>query len=349
MTVCSIILAACLAAPPLVKPVRVADVIGGHIHPALAVAPRGDLLAVYNKQGGGGKELLLCRSTDGGKNWTPPVAVSVIKQTSIYPGSLTTLRDGRIVLAWACYHGTNDPYYRTAHYCVSADDGVTWNEPRDLPLTDPSKFTALRYPLLELSPHRWVWPLYDRTIVFDEQTGEISPFGDGRDHGMVPIVRTPRGTLISGAVYERRGALAGKPGPLVRGLRSTDGGQTWQALNVFPKFGVAGYDLTVLPDGRVVLTSIVYEKQDEPNRENDAQDELAYELSVSRDDGQTWDVARAVRIYDPGRRILGRGWPRTRLIDNDTLGTLFFDLDPNQPRGPGLFFLRTPLAALVTE
>src|SRR5205809_508076 len=80
---------------------------------------------------------------------------------------------------------------------VRVADVITWTEPRDLPLTDPSKFTALRYPLLELSPHRWVWPLYDRTIVFDEQTGEISSFGDGRDHGMVPIVRTPRGTLIA--------------------------------------------------------------------------------------------------------------------------------------------------------
>jgi hypothetical protein len=321
------------------QPVRVADVISGHIHPALAVTPGGALLAVYNKQGGGGKELLLCRSTDGGKSWTKPVAIPGIKQCAIYPGSLTVLSDGRIVLAWACYRGTHDPYHRTAHYMTSADEGVTWSEPHDLPLTDPSKFTALRYPLLEISPHQWVWPLYDRTIVFDERTGKLTPFGDGRDHGMVPIVRTPQGTLISGAPYERRGALAGKPGKLVRGLRSTDGGQTWQALNVFPPFGVAGYDLTPLPDGPVVLTSIIYEKDD--------QGELAYELSVSRDDGQTWDTAHATRIYDPGRKIPGRGWPRTQLIDKDTLGTLFFDLDAEQKGGPGLFFIRTPLAALA--
>jgi hypothetical protein len=329
--------------------VRVADVISGHIHPALAVTPRGDLLAVYNKQGGGGKELLLCRSRDGGRTWTAPVAVPGIVQCSIYPGSLTTLSDGRIVLAWACYRGSGENYHRTAHYCVSADDGASWSAPHDLPLADSSKFTALRYPLLELSPTRWVWPLYDRTIVFDEQSGQITPFGDGRDHGMVPIVRTANGTLISGAVYERRGALAGKPGPLANGLRSTDGGQTWQALHAFPKFGVAGYDLTPLPDGRVVLTSIVREDNGKPLREDDVQDERAYELSVSRDDGQTWDRARAVRIYDPGRRIAGRGWPRTLLIDRETLGTLFFDLDPQLPGGPGLFFLRTPLQALSPE
>lgn len=209
-----------------------------------------------------------------------------------------------------------------------------------MPLTDPNKFTALRYPLLELSPHQWVWPLYDRTIVFDEKSNQVKPFADGRDHGMVPIVRTPKGTLISGAPYEVRGALAMKPGKLVRGLRSTDDGKSWKALNAFPPFGVAGYDLTVLPDGRVVLTSILSETRD--------QTEYAYELSVSRDDGQTWDTDRAVRIYDPRRRIPGRGWPRTVMVDAATLGTLFFDLDADQPGGPGLFFVRTPLNLLPT-
>ena len=48
------------------KPTRIADVIGGHIHPAICVTQSGALLAVYNKEGGGGKELLLSRSNDGG-------------------------------------------------------------------------------------------------------------------------------------------------------------------------------------------------------------------------------------------------------------------------------------------
>jgi hypothetical protein len=264
-----------------------------------------------------------------------------ITNCSIYPGSLTVLADGRVVLAWACYRyrgKTNKDYYRTAHYLTSDDEGRTWSKTHDLPVADPSSFTCLRYPLLELAPHQWVWPLYDRTVVFDERAGTLTPFGDGRDHGMVPIVRTPRGTLISGAVYDHRGVLNRKPGKPVRGLRSTDGGATWEALDAFPEFGIAGYDLTVLPDGRVVLTSIVYEKGD--------QGERAYEMSVSRDDGRTWDTEHAVRIYDPGRVIPGRGWPRTVRVDEKTLGTLFFDLDAAQPGGPGLFFIRTPLSTL---
>ena len=55
-------------------PVRVADVIGGHVHPAVCVTGEGDVLAVYNREGGGGQELLLCRSTDEGRTWSEPWA-----------------------------------------------------------------------------------------------------------------------------------------------------------------------------------------------------------------------------------------------------------------------------------
>src|SRR5262249_321045 len=94
------------------KPVRVADVIDGHVHPALCVAKGGTVMAVFNKSGGGGKELLLCRSTDGGKSWTRPTPVPVIKDCSIYPGSLTTLADGRIVLHWSCYRVEGEKRWR---------------------------------------------------------------------------------------------------------------------------------------------------------------------------------------------------------------------------------------------
>ena len=85
-------------------PTRIADVIGGHIHPAICVTQSGTLLAVYNKEGGGGKELLLSRSNDGGMTWSPSTSIPVIRNCSIYPGSLVTLSDGRILLNWSCYH-----------------------------------------------------------------------------------------------------------------------------------------------------------------------------------------------------------------------------------------------------
>ena len=318
------------------SPIRVDDVIGGHVHPSVCVTKSGDVLAVYNESGGGGKELLLCRSTDGGQTWSSPKAIPVIKDCSIYPGSLTVLQDGRIALHWSCYRVEEKRRWRVPQYCVSADEGKTWTEPRDLPLKDLTNYSCLRHPILELANDQWVCPLYDRTVIYDARKHTIKPFSDGRNHGMVPIVRTAAGTIISGAPQADSPVPVGKPGKTVRGLRSSDGGKSWQALHALPYFGVAGYDLTVLENDWVVLTSIVY---------GVGRDwEWSYELIVSRDDGLTWEHENAVEVYSPDRRILGRGWPRTVQLDKKTLGTLFYDLDPNQKGGPGLYFVRSPIS-----
>lgn len=320
------------------QPVRVADVIGGHVHPSLCVTKSGTILVVYNESGGGGKELLLSRSTDGGATWSQSVPIPVITDCSIYPGSLTTLRDGRILLNWSCYRRDGERRWRVPQFCLSSDEGKTWTAPVNLPLTELTNYSCLRHAVVELPESQWVLPLYDRTVVYDPHTEVVTPFGDGRNHGMVPLVRTERGTLISGAPQADSPVPVGVPGAMVRGLRSTDHGETWQVLNAFPHFGVAGYDLTVLSNGGIVLTSIVYGVG--------VDGEWSYELIVSRDDGKTWDTDGAVEVYNPGRRILGRGWPRTVQLDEETLGTLFYDLDPNQAGGPGVFFVPTPLSKL---
>ena len=67
--------------PP--NPIRIAPVIDGHVHPSFCKTHSIDLLAVYNKEGGGGKELLLCRSTDAGHTWTTPAPITTISSISV--------------------------------------------------------------------------------------------------------------------------------------------------------------------------------------------------------------------------------------------------------------------------
>ncbi len=317
-------------------PIRIANVISGHVHPSLARTASGELLAVYNIEGGGGKQLLLCRSTDGGLTWSAPSPISEICDCSIYPGSLSSLSNGRLLLNWSCYRDTgSNAAWREPFFSISEDEGRNWSTPHPYPIADRTNYACIRHPVAEWSSTQWLCPFYDRTVLYNVETDTLSPLGDGRNHGMVPIVRTAAGTLISGAPQTQAPVPVGRPGDMVSGLRSTDGGATWDALHVFPHFGVAGYDLTILDNGWIVFTAIVYGVG--------VDGEFAYELFLSKDDGVTWNRDRALVIHDPGRRIAGRGWPRTVQIDTQTLGTLFYDLSTELADGPGLFFLRTAI------
>ncbi len=65
---------------------------------------------------------------------------------------------------------------------------------------------------------------------------------------------------------------------------------------------------------------------------------------LSRDDGVTW--GEVFEYYNPGRAIGGRACPRTVQLDAETIGVVFYDVEPKQPSGPGLFFLKLPLEKL---
>lgn len=306
-----------MAAEP--EAVRIASGVSGHIHPAIAVTKNGVIVVVFSQADF--RDLRVTRSTDGGKTWSAPVAFGPAEKLSIYPGSLTTLADGRLVHAWNTWYTEGDkPKSRYVQYVVSSDDGKTWSETKSLP-KNPAAQSVIRHPLVELKPNEWLLSLSDATVVHDAGTGKTTPFGDERVHGLVPIVRTAAGTLVSGA-----------------GLRSVDQGKTWSKVEPFPKIGSDGwrYDLTTLSNGWLVASEVLG-----PGIGGER-----WRFVVSRDDGKNWDFDGAVEFYNPGRAIGGRACPKTVQLDRDTLGTVFYDVDAKQTGGAGVFFLRTPVSRL---
>jgi hypothetical protein len=318
-----LVLAATAAAeePPLPQKVRIETGVSGHIHPALCITKKGTLVAVYCKSEY--KPYLLTRSADGGKTWSKPALFPHTEKEQIYPGSLTTLADGRIVHAWNVWYSTDDKVRsRYVAFSISGDDGVTWSEPRSLAKSgDPKAHSVIRHPIVELSPNAWLLPLMDRTVVYNPETGKEAPFGDGRNHGLVPLVRTPKGTLVSG-----------------KGLRSTDGGKTWQEVKPFPNVSSQGWrhQMVALKNGWLLASQIVG-----PGTGGEK-----INFIVSRDDGKSWEMERPVEFYNPGRAIGGRACPRPVEIDDRTLGTVFYDTDAAKPEGSGVFFRALPTSRL---
>ena len=83
---------------------------------------------------------------------------------------------------------------RFAQYAISQDEGVTWSEAKSLPRNAEAQ-SVIRHPIIELSASEWLCALMDQTVVHNPLTGETTPFGDGRNHGLTPIVRTAKGAF----------------------------------------------------------------------------------------------------------------------------------------------------------
>ncbi len=323
------LLASLLAIAPLAlgeqgnlpPPVRIETGVSGHIHPALCITAKGTLVAVFCKSEY--KPHLITRSTDGGKSWSRPALFPPTTNTSVYPGSLTTLADGRLVHAWNVWFAPEEKLKsRFVAFSISSDDGVTWSEPKDLAKNADQKIhSVIRHPIVELSPTAWLFPLADRTVLYNPATGEETAFGAPAAHGLVPIVRTAVGTLVSG-----------------RGKRSTDGGKTWEEVKPFPDVFTQGWrhEMIALKNGWLLASQIVG-----PG----VGGEMIHFIA-SRDDGKSWDLDHPVEFYNPGRPIGGRACPRTVELDAQTLGTIFYDTDANQPGGSGVFFRTMPAASL---
>lgn len=300
------------------KPVRIGTPVGGHIHPALCISKKGTLVVTFGQVNH--TDLRITRSSDGGRTWTAPEKFAPSVGKTFYPGSLTALRDGRIVHCWNRWDtDTTQKEPRSVLYSTSADEGATWSEPAPLPF-DGKTPSIIRHPLVELPDGRWLAAVSDKTIAFDAKTGAAEAFGGEHPKGLMPLVRTPRGTYVSGA-----------------GLRSTDEGKTWTKITGMPDVFTQWWrhELTSLPDGTLLASEIP----------GPGVGGVSVGYRISRDDGVTW-TAKYV-FHDPGRPVGGRACPRTVQIDERTIGVVYYDVDPKQEGGPAVWFLRIPLAKIA--
>jgi hypothetical protein len=298
---------------------KLASPVGGHIHPAICRTAKGTLIVTYGQVNH--RDLRILRSTDDGKNWTQPEPFTHTIKKSYYPGSLTALADGRIVHCWNRWStDTNEMEPRSVLYSLSSDDGLSWGEPQPLP-RDEKVRSVIRHPFVELDPDRWLFSLDDRTFIFRPASAAAEKFGDGRLHGLTPIVRTPKGSYISG-----------------KGLRSTDNGLTWQEIKGLPDIKTQGWrhELVCLSNGWLLASEIL--------GPGVGGERIRYVIST--DDGVTW--GKTYEYYNPGRAIGGRACPRTVELNKDTIGVVFYDVDPKDEnqKERGLFFLQIPLAKL---
>ncbi|MGP3952600.1 exo-alpha-sialidase [Streptomyces sp. 7N604] len=112
--------------------------------PAIVKSTRGTLLAfaegrVDNCGDAGDIDLVLKRSTDGGRTWGPLQVIDEGRgDTHGNPAPIVDRRTGRIVLASTYNKGRDDslpcdvPCDRTPHLQYSDDEGASWSEPQDL-------------------------------------------------------------------------------------------------------------------------------------------------------------------------------------------------------------------------
>ncbi|WP_329320383.1 MULTISPECIES: exo-alpha-sialidase [unclassified Streptomyces] len=112
--------------------------------PAVVRTPRGTLLAfaegrVHDCGDAGDIDIVVKRSTDGGRTWGPLQVVNEgAGDTHGNPAPVVDARTGRVVLAETYNTGRTDgrscdvPCDRTPHLQYSDDDGLSWSAPRDL-------------------------------------------------------------------------------------------------------------------------------------------------------------------------------------------------------------------------
>lgn len=290
-----------------------------HLHPADLIALRnGDLLIMareasehYSRDG----DVVMLRSTDGGKTWGDRQYIGAIKDLDEREGCGVQLRDGTIVVG-VYYNGNYDASgaYGTrpqednqtpvlgAYIIASKDDGRTWSQPRHIQVPH-APFTAVEGPTdapLELPDGSLGMAVIGYRLHGDAKNSG-SVFLRSADQGAtwsyVSTIASDPGGRLGG--FLEPGIVRTRTGRLVVALRnhgpehpiyvthSDDEGKSWAPPR---RTALRGHpvDLLQLADGRLLASyGIRPPIHDKPG---------GIRACFSRDDGETWEIEGEVQL-----------------------------------------------------
>ncbi|WP_202805986.1 sialidase family protein [Actinopolymorpha alba] len=223
--------------------------------PAIVRAKDGTLLAfaegrVSSCSDTGDIDLVLKRSSDGGRTWGPPqVLIEGNGDTRGNPAPVVDRESGRVALL-STYNPGGNQHIRRPFLQYSEDNGATWTKPRDV--TE------------DISRPEWEWW-----------------YGTGPVHG-IQLERGPHAGRLVVPSYFNEGD--GSQGGVVL-VHSDDGGLTWQRGAIDRRSSqtmIPGENAIVeLVDGRIYDSAREGGVDPEPGNRASA---------VSGDGGETWDA-----------------------------------------------------------
>ncbi len=203
--------------------------------PSIVLTAKGTVLAFTGKRKGSSSDfghptdVVLRRSTDGGKNFGPPVTIATAPETDIHSGPVVIDRHSQRIFKfcryWPAGGKPRETVYQTPysemrrrglidHLIISSDDGQTWTDPKPLPLPYPDDAVSC-----------------------------------GTGNGNHGIQLADGRLLIQGAYVPRSGPHADQRVMCV--FLSDDRGETWRMGAAAPSPVIREYTLAQLADGSI--------------------------------------------------------------------------------------------------